>query len=119
MQKTILIVDDHASFRRAARRLLAAQGFDVVGEAVDGTSAVEAVRQKKPQVVLLDVQLPDMQGFDVARLLREEDPLLTVILVSTREAADYGVQITEAAAAGFITKGQLTGAKVAEMAAEA
>ena len=62
---TILIVDDHPSFRASARVVLESDGFSVVGEAADGASALEECCRLRPQVVLLDVQLPDIDGFDV------------------------------------------------------
>jgi DNA-binding NarL/FixJ family response regulator len=72
MRRSVVIVDDHAPFRSVARDLLAAEGYDVIGEAADGASALEAVRELRPSVVLLDVQLPDSNGFDVAEALAEE-----------------------------------------------
>ena len=86
---TVLIVDDHPSFRASARILLEAEGFDVVGEAEDGMSALEAVKRLRPDVVLLDVALPDIDGFDVAaRLAGHGGP--AVVLVSSRDPADFG-----------------------------
>ena len=70
----MVIVDDHPGFRRSARRLLDAEGFDVVGESVDGESAVALVRQLRPQVVLLDVLLPDTDGFEVAERIARGRP---------------------------------------------
>ena len=67
---SVLIVDDHPSFRATARVLLESEGFDVVGEAEDGSSALEAVAALHPQIVLLDVQLPDLDGFEVAAQAR-------------------------------------------------
>ena len=71
MAWTVLIVDDHAGFRGFARRLLEADGFTVVGEAGDGTSALAAVDDQRPEIVLLDVVLPDIDGFAVAERLAE------------------------------------------------
>ena len=73
MSRTVLIVDDHPSFRASARAMLESEGFDVVGEAADGASALDAVDALKPDVVLLDVQLPDMTGFDVCAELERRD----------------------------------------------
>ena len=72
MTRTILIVDDHPSFRASARMLLEAEGFDVIGEAEDGASALRAVEELRPDVVLLDVQLPDIDGLEVAARLSAE-----------------------------------------------
>ena len=106
---SVLIVDDHPGFRTQAGELLAAAGFDVIGEAVDGRTAIEATSHDHPTVVLLDIQLPDLDGFEVAeRLLAQPDPPL-VVLVSTREASDYGRRITRSGALGFITKSRLSG----------
>jgi CheY-like chemotaxis protein len=67
MARTVLIVDDHAPFRAVARALLQLEGFEVVGEAADALSALEAVGRLRPDVVVLDIQLPDLDGFEVAR----------------------------------------------------
>ena len=105
--ETVLIVDDHAGFRAQARRMLEAAGYDVVGEAGDGATAVEAARSLGPDVVLLDVQLPDMTGFDVARAIGDE--LTAIVLISSRSAGDYGRRIEESGARGFISKVDLSG----------
>ena len=108
---TILVVDDHPSFRRCARALLEADGFDVVGEAEDGAGALSAIDRLHPDVVLLDVQLPDMDGFAVLeRLVGTERP--QVVLVSSREATDYNGLIRSSGACGFIAKAELTGSAV-------
>ena len=84
--RTVLIVDDHEPFRRAARELLAAEGYEVVGEAGDGASAVSEARRLDPAIVLLDVQLPDVDGFEVARRLAAAGHAGATILVSGRAA---------------------------------
>src|SRR5215208_2903784 len=89
MPRTVLIVDDHAAFRRSARRLLEAEGFQVVGEAADGTDALAKARELRPELVLLDVLLPDVDGFAVAELLAQELYRPVVVLTSSREASDY------------------------------
>lgn len=107
---TILVVDDHPSFRRCARALLEADGFDVVGEAEDGAGALSAIGELHPEVVLLDVQLPDMDGFAVLERLGTDRP--QVVLVSSREASDYNGLIRASGARGFIAKAELTGSAV-------
>jgi DNA-binding NarL/FixJ family response regulator len=107
---TVLIVDDHPSFRASARALLESEGLEVVGEAGDGASALEEVRRLHPDVILLDVQLPDMTGFEVASALYEDGPRPAIVLVSSRDAADFGPLIEESGARGFIAKGELSAA---------
>ena len=114
---TILIVDDHGSFRASARALLEAEGYDVVGEAADGAQAVEEVRRLRPDLVLLDVQLPDMTGFQVAEQVAAVAGATQVILTSSRDASDYGDLVTEARARGFIAKDQLSGEALSELLA--
>lgn len=107
---TILIVDDHPSFRRCARALLEADGFTVIGEAEDGEGALSAIDSLHPEVVLLDVQLPDMDGFAVLDQLGADAP--QVVLVSSRDASDYNGLIRSSGARGFIAKAELSGAAV-------
>jgi DNA-binding NarL/FixJ family response regulator len=106
----VLLVDDHPSFRRCARVLLAAEGFEVVAEAVDGTSALSLAREVSPELVLLDVQLPDIDGFEVAHRLLAEDPGLAIVLVSGRDRTEYGRSIEESGTLGFVAKADLSGA---------
>jgi len=113
----ILVVDDHASARRSIRALLEAAGYDVVGEAADGRSAVQQARDLLPDVVLLDIQLPDMNGFEVAARLAENGRRPRVVLTSSRAAEDYGELIDEAPAEGFLAKDELTGRALAELLA--
>jgi DNA-binding NarL/FixJ family response regulator len=109
VSRTALIVDDHPSFRASARALLAEAGFDVVGEVADGRSALTAIDVLEPDLVLLDVQLPDMSGFDVcAELERRGVPPPDVVLVSSREASDYGELVARSCACGFVEKGELS-----------
>jgi DNA-binding NarL/FixJ family response regulator len=112
---TLLIVDDHVEFRSFARTLLAADGFEVAGEAGDGESALVACEDLHPDVVLLDVQLPGIDGFEVARRLAAEPEAPHVILTSSREASDYGARLTDSPADGFISKQDLSGAAVAAL----
>jgi DNA-binding NarL/FixJ family response regulator len=115
MRSTVLIVDDHAGFRRLARALLEADGYSVVGEAVDGRSALESARTLRPDVVLLDVQLPDVDGFRVAEWLAEGGGAPAVVLTSTRDAADYATRVARSPARGFVAKGELSGATIGSL----
>jgi DNA-binding NarL/FixJ family response regulator len=103
---TVLIVDDHGAFRASAHTLLELDGFDVVGEAEDGERAVELARERRPDLVLLDIALPDMSGFDVAERL---GPGTKVILTSSRASADFGGRVRRSGALGFIPKDDLSG----------
>jgi DNA-binding NarL/FixJ family response regulator len=107
--RTVLIVDDHASFRTWARAVLQGEVFEVVGEAGDGASAIAEAERLRPDVVLLDIRLPDTDGFEVARRL-VRDAALAVVLVSSRDASDYGSRIEQSPVAGFIPKADLSGA---------
>lgn len=112
MRTRVLIVDDHSAFRAFARLLLATDGFDVVGTAADGAGAVRAARDLHPEVVLLDVQLPDADGFAVAEALAREPRPPAVVLVSSRDRGDYGSRVTDSAARGFIAKAELSGGEL-------
>ena len=118
MSRTVLIVDDHPSFRASARAMLEAEGFDVVGELAEGASVVETVLALEPDVVLLDVQLPDMTGFDVCAKLETCDAsTVQVILVSSRDLTDYGELVDVSCACGFVPKGELSGDMIAALLA--
>jgi DNA-binding NarL/FixJ family response regulator len=111
----VLIVDDHAPFRSLARAVLQVEGFEVVGEAADGLSALEAARRLRPSVVLLDVQLPDLDGFEVARRLAADADPPAIVLVSSRDRMSYRRRLAESPARGFISKAELSGAAVAAL----
>jgi DNA-binding NarL/FixJ family response regulator len=115
MRPTVVIVDDHEEFRRSASALLEAQGFAVIGEAVDGDEAIAAVERLRPQVVLLDIQLPDLDGFAVAERLAAGQAPPRVVLISSREATAYGPRLEAAAARGFIPKRELSGSALAAL----
>jgi DNA-binding response OmpR family regulator len=113
---TVLIVDDHPSFRASARAILEAQGFAVIGESSAGGAALDAYDELRPDVVLLDVQLPDMSGFDVCEELeRRNGSVPAIILVSSRDVGDYGELVPNSCACGFIAKADLSGEAVAAL----
>jgi DNA-binding NarL/FixJ family response regulator len=105
----VLIVDDHARFRALARRTLQAEGYEVVGEAPDGAAALAAVAALHPDVVLLDVGLPDVSGLDLAQQLHDTNGGPQVVLVSTRDAEDYAQLAHAHGARGFVPKAELSG----------
>ena len=110
MALSVLIVDDHARFRATARRALERAGWTVVGEAGDGAAALRATDTLAPDVVLLDVGLPDMSGLEVARRLRDASPRVAVVVVSTQDSADYRDLAVASGARGFLPKAEITGA---------
>jgi DNA-binding NarL/FixJ family response regulator len=112
---SILIVDDHRVFRMDARELLEAAGYEVVGEADDAASGVAEARRLEPDVLLLDVQLPDQDGFAVARTLSADEHPPQIVMVSSREAADYGSQLRTSPAVGFIHKPELSRDRLAAL----
>jgi DNA-binding NarL/FixJ family response regulator len=116
---TILIVDDHAGFRRQARAVLEADGFAVIGEAHDGATGLEAARSLKPDLVLLDIGLPDVEGFAVASELAVDGPPPHVVLMSSRDASAFGPRLTASRTLGFIPKDELSGAAIRALAQNA
>jgi DNA-binding NarL/FixJ family response regulator len=114
VQKRVLIVDDHQPCRAVARNQLGSAGYIVTGEAADAAEARAAVAAHAPDAVLLDVQLPDCDGFAVATELTSADGPM-VVLISSRDADDYGRQIVACGARGFIPKSKLSAAAVAAL----
>jgi len=115
--RTVLIVDDHGSFRTAARRMLEREGFEVVGEAVDGASGIALARATGPDLVLLDVVLPDLSGFDVADEL--DGGVSKIVLVSSRSRSDFGSRLRRSPVAGFISKDELSAERIRELLEDA
>jgi DNA-binding NarL/FixJ family response regulator len=115
MARTLLIVDDHEKFRSFAKALLTAEGFEVTGEAVDGFSALKEIARLHPDVVLLDVQLPDIDGFEVARRLAKQPEAPIVVLTSSREASSYGSKLAASPVNGFIPKRDLADGAFSEL----
>ena len=114
---TVLIVDDHAAFRASARTLLELEGFAVVAEAADAASGLELARRLQPDLVLLDVVLPDGSGFDVAERLAHARLRSQVVLTSSRDRADYGRRVRRSGALGFVPKDRLSGAALSALLA--
>jgi len=114
---TVLIADDHAGFRASARRLLEAEGHEVVGEAADGAEAVREAGRLRPDLVLLDVQLPDANGFDVASRITSSDGAPAVVLTSSRDWSDSIDLIRRSGARGFVAKSKLSGEALAGLLA--
>jgi DNA-binding NarL/FixJ family response regulator len=111
----VLIVDDHPSFRASARALLEAEGFEVVGEAENGVHALRAAKELQPDLILLDVALPDFDGFEVAARLRQNGESPAIILISSRDSSDFGHLVRDSGALGFIPKAELSGATIAAL----
>ncbi|MGZ4206302.1 MAG: LytR/AlgR family response regulator transcription factor [Actinomycetota bacterium] len=109
MAVRVLIVDDHAGFRARAREMLQGDGLNVVGEAIDGVSAIEAVRVLRPDLVLLDVRLPDLNGFDVAEKIASIDAPPAIVMTSSHDARDFRRRIEASVARGFLAKNDLSG----------
>jgi DNA-binding NarL/FixJ family response regulator len=110
VRRTVLIVDDHPSFRSTARALLESEGFDVVGEAENGVGALAAAKELRPDLVLLDVHLPDFDGFEVAsRMTSRNGASPAVILTSSHDGRDYGSLLARSGARGFVPKAELSG----------
>ena len=110
MAKTVVIVDDHPSFRSSARMLLESDGFEVVGEAATGEEGVDMALEMRPDLVLLDVNLPDIDGFEVATRITADPNPPSVILTSSRDSSDFGPLVEKSGALGFVPKSELSGA---------
>ena len=112
---TLLIVDDHRDFRRQARALLESEGLCVAGEAGDGVSAVDEAATLAPDIVLLDIGLPDIDGFEVARRLAALDSPPKVVLISSRDRVTYGTRLDTSRTAGFVRKDDLSAEAIAAL----
>jgi DNA-binding NarL/FixJ family response regulator len=108
MKRTVLIVDDHPGFRASARRVLEADGYSVIAEAADGGSGVTAAAEHRPDLALVDVQLPDFDGFEVTRRLRASGHAPEIVLISSHERADFGSLVDTSGARGFVSKSDLS-----------
>jgi len=115
---TILIIDDHAAFRALARELLEADGYEVVGEAADGQAGIDAVGALAPDVVLLDVRLPDMDGFDVVGALAAGGCRSAVVVTSSSDDPLYPERAASSGARGFVAKHDVCGAALDRLIAQ-
>ena len=115
VRQSVLIVDDHEDFRASARALIELEGFEVIGEAANVAGAVEAVAALRPNIVLLDIQLPDGDGFSAAGQLAMLPNPPKVVLISSRDAASYGPRLIGTAARGFLPKSALSGKALAAL----
>ncbi len=109
---SVLIVDDHAGFRRLARLLLEEEGYDVVGEAADGPGATRAAAKLAPDLILLDVNLPGESGFEIAARISQDENGPAVLLTSTHDESDYADLARKCGARGFIAKDELSAATI-------
>ena len=112
MRPSVLIVDDHRRFRVSARVLLESEGFKVVGEAADGAEALRQAAVLRPDLVLLDIQLPDFDGFAIVAELHSLLSPPQIILISSRDADAYGDRVESAQVLGFVSKSELSGASI-------
>ena len=108
LRETVLIVDDHDGFRRSMRRMLEREGYSVVGEAVDGQTAISEALRLRPDIALVDIRLPDIDGFAVAKALRAAASAGSILLISTRQRIDHGERLASSDADGFIEKSELS-----------
>lgn len=115
----VLIVDDNEAFRSAARAVLEVGGYRVVAEVGTGAAAVAAAALLRPDVVLLDVGLPDQDGFTTCRQLHAGQPDLVVVLCSIRDADEYGDALSASSAAGFLPKSGLSAEALARIVTSA
>jgi DNA-binding NarL/FixJ family response regulator len=117
MARTVLIVDDHPSFRTIARLVLEADGYEIVGDAASGDEGVTESVRLQPDVILLDIGLPDMDGFEAATRMRGAGVGGAIVFTSTRDAADFGPLLNGSGALGFIAKSELSGEALRELVA--
>ena len=112
----VMLVDDHASFRATARWLLESEGYAVVAEAASGESALDLAVDADPELVLLDIGLPGIDGFQVCSAIRARVPRARIVLISSRDLSDVGPErVLACGAAGFVHKADLSHAALASI----
>jgi DNA-binding NarL/FixJ family response regulator len=113
---TVLVVDDQAPFRTAAKAVLRrAEGFELVGEAGSGTEAVELVGTLQPELVLMDINMPEMNGVEATRRIVAERPSTVVFLCSTYDASDLPADAPTSGARAYVHKEHLSPAALREL----
>jgi DNA-binding NarL/FixJ family response regulator len=115
MGATVLVIDDNEGFRACARHLLETQGFEVLGEAEDATSGIEAARSLRPDIVLLDIHLPDGDGLGAAERIAALNGRSSIVLTSSCDVSDIAGELTRSPARGFIPKSELSGEAIREL----
>lgn len=100
----LLVVDDHALFRSGIVSLLKARGYDVVGEAADGLSAVSKALDLRPDLVLMDIQMPLMGGLEATRLIKAATPGVKVVILTVSDAEDDLFEAIKSGAQGYLLK---------------
>jgi DNA-binding NarL/FixJ family response regulator len=114
MSVRVLVVDDHDVFRRAARAVVwQSPGFELVGEATSGEESIDQTRRLQPDLVLMDVRLPGIDGVEAARRIARLERHPVVVLISTSRPDELGVHLASSGAAGFIAKEQFGPASLA------
>jgi CheY-like chemotaxis protein len=115
MSKSILIIDDNAGFRASARRALEEEGYLVLAEAADGGAGIETALEMRPDIAIVDIQLPGIDGFEVARQISQAASPPAIVLVSSRDRADFGSLVEDSPARGFVAKAELSSKALAEL----
>jgi DNA-binding NarL/FixJ family response regulator len=115
MDATVLIVDDHAGFRTHARQFLESVGYRVVGEAEGSTAGLEAARTLKPELALVDVYMPDGDGFELASRIASLPDAPAVILISSHDASELSDCIAQSPARGFVSKAELSRSAIEQL----
>jgi DNA-binding NarL/FixJ family response regulator len=111
----VLIVDDQEPFRLAARAVVeATEGFEVAGESESGEAGVQAARDLDPDLVLMDVNLPGIDGLEATRQILDGSDAVVVLLLSTYEEEEYGPRAAECGAAAYIPKSSFEPDRLAE-----
>lgn len=112
MRRSVLVIDDNPAFREALRQLLARGGFVVIAEAENGREGIRQAGAHRPDIAIVDVQLPDIDGFEVAGEIGGLGLNVQVILTSSLDGADLGALVIDSPAEGFIPKAELSSSAI-------